>query len=165
MQFLQHNFRQFFVPILLVASSIVSPAVSALDPSVPLWEQAKSVKCTQESARKCFAVDRSTGKGSPGCLHRNYGKGDLFLADFERNQWVRVRSDWERAITGYNFAHDLVHQVSVGQKIMDFWVTGISQIGTFSATQRFSGISRENGIANGVFTNLDEFTCVVDELW
>lgn len=138
----------------------------AIDEDVPIWEQYKAIKCEMNFYLICRATDRQLdmrGHAPDGCTKGNFGF--TYIADFEKNYWQSLSHGPDHIpwpITSYNFDGKLVHQISVGQKIIDLWVTTQTSLGTFRATKRFSNVYRsaDRTQVRGIESSIDEYTCI-----
>ena len=151
---------------LLILLTALPMTAYGIDPLLPIWEQAKRIKCTDNVDLMCnstiFGLEKSPLEGCNPVYYKQ-----TWVADFTRDQWKSLSHGpdhipWK--ITGYNFAGKNVQQISVGQRIIDFWPSYISPLGVFDATMRFSHIERdENRNPIGAYTNIRLFNCIVQE--
>jgi len=151
---------------ILILLTALPMTVYGIDPSIPIWKQANLIKCTDVVSMNCASTTQDAKSSFfNGCFARNYGQ--TWVADFTRSQWKSLshgpdHKPWK--ITGYNFDGELVQQISVGQKTIDFWLKGISPLGVFDATMRFSHFERdENGNPIGANTDIRLFNCIVQQ--
>ena len=149
---------------LLLLLAMLPMTVYGIDPSIPIWKQANLIKCTGPVSLMCNSTIHGLEK-SPleGCTAWDHKQ--TWVADFTRDQWKSLSAGpdhipWK--ITGYNFDGENVHQISVGQKIVDFWPKYISPLGVFEATMRFSYVERdENRNPIRAHTDIRLFNCIV----